>query len=208
MITSPSSRMESAPADFFSRIDTDSDGQLTADELQADFETHIQQAESGTNARPAPDFAQMLADGDTDADGTLSEVEFTTAMQARHHRPAPPPTESSASTSLDEAIAQLDTSGDSKLSADELQAAFLSRHLDRADETTETIATTGDTPDFESLVSLVDTDGDGLLTTDELATLVTDARRSGQPPPPPMDPRHAPWDRGEEESTSRTIGQG
>lgn len=224
MISSLSSNT-SATADFFSRIDTNSDGQVSADELKSDFETHIKKAAASTtdsSTPSAPDYAQMISDGDTDGDGTLSEVEFTTAMQARRQMPPPPPPEDSASTeestseesSIEDAISTLDTDGDGKLSAAELAAAYVAR--DKAAQETEsddssstgTADTTG-APDFASLVSLIDTDGDGLLNSDEISTLVSDSRRAQQPPPPPpMPAQNVEWETADTTTESTTaIGQ-
>jgi len=209
MISSISHHSQPSAADFFSRIDSDSDGQLTADELKSDFESRIKRvadSTSGTSTTtpPTPDFAQMVTDGDTDGDGTLSEVEFTTAMQAKHAPgsmppPPPPPEQETDSTSnsdtqaqsISAAVASLDTNGDGKLSADELLAAYKAKQTaTTADTDTDassdsSASTTASDPDFASLISAIDTDGDGLLNTDEVTSLVTESRQHRPPPPPP-----------------------
>jgi Ca2+-binding EF-hand superfamily protein len=233
MITSISHRSQPSSADFFSRIDADADGQLTADELKTDFESRIRKAADSTtgtsaNTPPTPDFAQMVTDGDTDGDGTLSEVEFTTAMQARHATgsmpPPPPPPEQeadsasesdTASQSIADAVASLDTNGDGKLSADELLAAYKAKQTaTTADTDTDassdgSASTTATDPDFASLISTIDTDGDGLLNTDEVTSLVTESRQHRPPPPPPDFARlyAENSDEGSTASTTTSIGE-
>lgn len=207
MISSISHHSQPSSAEFFSRIDADGDGQLTSGELKSDFESHIKKVAdsttgTSTNTPPAPDFAQMITDGDTDADGALSEVEFTTAMQARRQGPPPPPppqaqepdsTEEtdSASQSIADAISSLDTDGDGILSSDELLAAYKAKQTattadtDTAASSGSSASTTASDPDFASLISAIDTDGDGLLNTDEVTSLVTESRQHRPPPPPP-----------------------
>ncbi|MFT3830685.1 MAG: hypothetical protein QM691_13360 [Opitutaceae bacterium] len=228
MISSLSSS-SSAAADFFSRIDTNADGQVSADELKTDFETTIKKTTAATDAAvatpTAPDFATMIASGDADGDGSLSEVEFTTAMQARHQMPPPPPEtspagddETSDTTSIEKAISSIDTDGDGKLSAAELAAAHLARTEAAAnaddssvaeDDSASATEMSADTsPDFTSLVALVDSDGDGLLSSDELSTLVSDSRRAQQPPPPPpMNPPEQAWAPDADTSRTTAIGQ-
>jgi Ca2+-binding EF-hand superfamily protein len=231
MISSISHHSQPSSAEFFSRIDSDGDGQLTSDELKSDFESHIKKiADSttgtSTNTPPTPDFSQMVSDGDTDGDGTLSEVEFTTAMQARRQSPPPPPppqaqesdsTEESdsASQSIADAVASLDTNGDGKLSSDELLAAYKAKQTSPTDGTDtdassdSSASTTAADPDFASLISAIDTDGDGLLNTDEVTSLVTESRQHRPPPPPSHFERLYADNTTEDDNTSAstTVGE-
>jgi len=232
MITSLSQSTSSSAADFFSRIDTDGNGQLTSAELKTDFETHIKKAADSassttTGTASSPDFTQMVTDGDTDGDGTLSEVEFTTAMQAKQAAgsmpPPPPPPEQetdstaesdTASQSITDAISSLDTNGDGKLSADELLAAYKAQQTSTTDDTdTDTAAdssasTTATDPDFAALISAIDTDSDGLLNTDEVTSLVTESRQHRPPPPPPDFARLYAENSAEAGTTSTTTSIG
>ena len=234
MISSISHHSQPSAADFFSRIDADADGQLTSDELKSDFESHIKKTAdsttgTSTNTPPAPDFAKMVTDGDTDGDGSLSEVEFTTAMQAKHAAgsmppPPPPPPEQetdsasesdTAAQSIADAVASLDTNGDGKLSAEELLAAYKAKQTaTTADTDTDassdsSASPTASDPDFASLISAIDTDGDGLLNTDEVTSLVTESRQHRPPPPPPDFARlyAENSDEGNTASTTTSIGE-
>ncbi len=214
MISSLSQHTAPSAADLFSRIDTDSDGKVTAAELKADFETHIKKAsvpQSGTDTPPAPDFDQMVTDGDSDGDETLDEVEFTTAMQARHNAPPPPPPreeeESPTSQTVEEVVSSLDTNDDGKLSADELLAAYKAR-VAASQSAGDTTAESSTAPDFAQLVSAIDSDGDELLDTDEITSLLTESRQHRQPPPPPVEQYYAANNgAGEATSPTRLLGQ-
>jgi Ca2+-binding EF-hand superfamily protein len=220
MITSLSQSSSSA-ADYFSRIDTNADGKLTADELKTDFGSHIKKASTATeeetaaaaNAPATPDFAKMVTDGDTDGDGALSEVEFTTAMQAKHAAgsmsPPPPPqsAEEEDSQTVEDAVSSLDTDGDSKLSADELLAAYKAKGTSSASGDSTGSSTSSD-PDFASLISALDTDGDGKLNTDEITSLLTESRQNRPPPPPPVGQMYAANSTDSDTASSSTlIGQ-
>jgi len=225
MISSISHHSQPSAADFFSRIDSDSDGQLTADELKADFESRIKKVSRSTTGasgtQPTPDFAQMVSDGDTDGDGSLSEVELTTAKQARRQGPPPPPPPpqpqetDTTSQSISDAVASLDTDGDGKLSADELLAAYKAKQTattadtDTAASSDSSASPPASDPDFASLISAIDSDGDGLLNTDEVTSLVTESRQHRPPPPPPHFERLYADNATEDDnaSASTTIGE-
>lgn len=216
MISSLSSST-SAVSDYFSRVDTDGDSQITAAELKADFASHIDNTstddtESTEATQATPDFEQMVSDNDTDGDGTLSEIEYTTAMQAQGATPPPPPPPSGGASEDDDddsdstltsTLSAIDTNGDGKISAAELAAAY---EADNEDSASSDSSSSGTPPDFAGLVSSLDTDGDGALDGDELSTLITDSRRTEQQPPPPMGPPPE-WNMGMETSAVSAIGE-
>jgi Ca2+-binding EF-hand superfamily protein len=70
------------PAEMFSKIDTDGDGELSTDELSAFQSTMEENAPpDGAKGPKPPDASQMLSDMDADGNGAISEDEWTTFMQ-------------------------------------------------------------------------------------------------------------------------------
>ena len=61
---------------LFAKIDTDGDGKISKQELEAAFKAH-----GGTAEQADAMFAKL----DTDGDGSVSKAEFVAGMRGRHH---------------------------------------------------------------------------------------------------------------------------
>ncbi|MDB5456906.1 MAG: hypothetical protein JWP92_2491, partial [Caulobacter sp.] len=141
--------------------DTDGDGMLSLEEIQA--------ALGGGAADQTDALSGAIAKLDSDGDSKLSADELSAGIKTRHahggHRPQPP-------TSADLAaqmIGDVDANGDGSLSAEEVQTAFAG----------DTTATPDSADGFASAFGKLDTDSDGQLTAAELSAAL-DAFRAAQ----------------------------
>lgn len=160
-----SMQMEGPPSasdvasDLVSSLDTDGDGEVSAEEITAAFSA------AGLNTNG---ITSALGEIDTDASGKLSVSELTTAVSSdmEAHRPSgpppggrppggPPPSPDEAATSL---VDLFDTDDDSSLSQDEvLKALGLDSDADGS---------------VGSAFASLDSDGDGLISTAELSAAI------------------------------------
>lgn len=150
-ISSSTSMYQSSMAQMrqkmFSKIDTNGDGKLDADELAA-------MVANGPKGGPTAD--DILGKIDTNGDGAISESEFNAGQdQAQGAGGPPPPPMGNVSSEefAKQLFADSDTDGDGKLSADELK----------------TMVENGPQggPSAEKLMSKLDTDGDGSVSESE-----------------------------------------
>ncbi|MGE4560693.1 MAG: EF-hand domain-containing protein [Desulfobulbus sp.] len=152
-----------------SQLDADSSGSLdTADEIQ-DLADAINRA-SGVS----DDLNEFLSNYDTDQDGSLSEEEALSALEANPPQGPPPPPPGSMGGSFEEdLVSSLDQDGDGVISAEE--AAGLVDVINNA---------TGSSLKAEDVVSEYDSDGDGVFSTEEAVAAMEENRPYGPPPPP------------------------
>jgi len=149
---------------MFSKIDTNGDGKHDADELSAMV---------ANGPQGGPGVEDILAQFDTDGDGSISESEFNTAQ------PGSPGAMSGANTmSTEDLISQMfgqaDGNEDGVIDEDELAR----------------IAAMGpeDGPGAEEILSQLDTDGDGTISETEFAEGPwANQQVQGPPPPPPPE---------------------
>jgi Ca2+-binding EF-hand superfamily protein len=180
---------------MFDQLDSDGDGTVTEDEFAAILDKQRGGASASSEETASTDTSsktsELFAKTDTDGDGTLSADEFATAMaQMQAGGPPPPPPPPSDSTSEEDSdsvsslFASVDTDGDGVVSLAELQASLTKSTDDSSDtETTDATTSTDSTTSsqFSSLLTALDTDGDGSLSEDEFS----EAFRQVPPPPPP-----------------------
>lgn len=149
---------------MFSKIDTNGDGKHDADELSAMV---------ANGPQGGPGVEDILAQFDTDGDGSISESEFNTAPQG----PPGGPSGAGAMSTEDlvaQMFAQADENEDGVIDEDELAQ----------------IAAMGpeDGPSAEELLSRLDTDGDGTISETEFAEGPwAEQHVQGPPPPPPPE---------------------
>jgi Ca2+-binding EF-hand superfamily protein len=113
-----------------------------------------------------PDPAEVFNSMDTDGDGSVTETEFTTAMEKMQKSDGsrPPPPDGKEPPSASELFAKIDSDSDGKVSLTELKADFESRK-------TEDTASTGTEPDLTELFTKLDSDSDGEIGESEFAKL-------------------------------------
>ncbi len=152
---------------MFSRIDTNGDGKHDADELSAMV---------ANGSQGGPGVEDILAEFDTDGDGSISESEFNAAQ------PGPPGAMSGANAmSTEDLIAQMFTQ------ADENEDGVINE-----DELSQIVAMgPEDGPGAEKLLSQLDTNDDGTISETEFAEGPW-ANQQVQGPPPPLRRRRKP----------------
>jgi Ca2+-binding EF-hand superfamily protein len=149
---------------MFSRIDTNGDGKHDADELSAMV---------ANGSQGGPGVEDILAEFDTDGDGSISESEFNAAQ------PGPPGAMSGANAmSTEDLIAQMFTQ------ADENEDGVINE-----DELSQIVAMgPEDGPGAEKLLSQLDTNDDGTISETEFAEGPwANQQVQGPPPPPPPE---------------------
>ena len=151
---------------FFSRIDRDGDGRISADEFSAALQNRYGRDTSTEAASDASAFSSIFRKIDTDGDGQISLDEFKTGLtqvrdalranvRANHHRHHGP--------DLQKIFSEADTDGSGTVTADELKTHFEANVGARQPGMPE--------PDFTKLVSQLDQDGDGQLSESEFTAM-------------------------------------
>ncbi|WSH68857.1 EF-hand domain-containing protein (plasmid) [Rhizobium ruizarguesonis] len=153
----PSDVSEDEAGTLFNSFDSEGSGSLSVDALTEAMSA--QQSERAEGPPPPPpsdddDLASMLSDLDTDGDGQVSKAEFVAG------RPSDV-SEDRAGTLFD----SFDSEGSGSLSVDTLTEAMSAQRSERP-EGPPPLADDDD-DQFASLLSDLDTDGDGLVTLDE-----------------------------------------
>ena len=148
-----------------SGLDTDGDGKVSAEEINAAFQ------QAGLSTDKVDDAVKAL---DSDGDGKLSSDELSKAvesdMKAHHghhgHRAhgGKPPAASDVASSL---LSSYDTDKDNGLSLSEITSALGKDSTDSTDNT------------FASLFGSMDTDGNGVLSSDELTAAIQQQMSKG-----------------------------
>ncbi len=205
--TDTTGETKKSPAeDLFSKLDADASGGLSTSELQSFVDKMSSDTRSAllstqeastsstsTSATSSTTADDLLTAMDEDADGSVSESELDTWMQANRPAgpppPPPPSEEASATDGTDPASAlfgAIDGDGDGSVSETEL-SDFLSSLA--TDETTSTdgssTASTSETDEASTTFDAIDTDGDGAITQAELDAYMKAQMASAPPPPPP-----------------------
>jgi Ca2+-binding EF-hand superfamily protein len=160
-----SMQMEEAPStsdiasSLIDGLDTDGDGEVSAEEVAAAFST------AGLDTSGVEDAIGQI---DTDANGALSADELTTAISSdmEAHRPNGPPPGGpppggkppSADEAASSILSAFDTDEDSSLSMDEILSA-IGQDSDEDDG-------------LSSIFSSLDTDGDGQININELTAAI------------------------------------
>lgn len=186
------SAMSQMHAKMFSKIDANSDGGITLEEMTASASEKTK-GKGGTedSAKIAERFAAM----DTNSDGSVSEEEGLSFFQSQmssqtmsgmlqaqeggQGRPMGPPPGGAAGGNGGQKPAtfdELDTNQDGSVSLDEMLASSESEESEDTDKTAR----------LTELFSKMDTDGDGSVTESEKSTFDEKMRAEG-PPPPPME---------------------
>lgn len=153
-------------SDIVSGLDTDGDGEVSADEIAAAF------SEAGIETDGVDSTLALL---DADSSGTLSASEIATGIEAdmsTHGQKGPPPggpppggPPPSAEDTASGIVSTFDTDGDDSLGLDEILAA-----LEEESDEDGSIAST-----FDSL----DTDSDGQLSATELTVALQAQMEAG-----------------------------
>ncbi|TAX23133.1 EF-hand domain-containing protein [Rhizobium leguminosarum] len=153
----PSDVTEDQAGTLFDSFDSEGAGSLSVDALTEAMSA--QQSERAEGPPPPPssdddddDLASLLSDLDTDGDGLVSKAEFVA------DRPSDV-SEEQAGTLFD----SFDSEGSGSLSVDTLTEAMSAQQSKRP----EGPPPSADDDQFASLLSDLDTDGDGLVTLDE-----------------------------------------
>ncbi|MGR9138644.1 EF-hand domain-containing protein (plasmid) [Rhizobium leguminosarum] len=151
----PSDVSEDQAGTLFDSFDGEGSGSLSVDALTEAMSA--QQSERAEGPPPPPpsdddDLASLLSDLDTDGDGLVSKAEFVAS------RPSDV-SEEQAGTLFD----SFDSEGSGSLSVDALTEAMSAQQSERP----EGPPPSADDDQVASLLSDLDTDGDGLVTLDE-----------------------------------------
>ncbi|MDK4724681.1 EF-hand domain-containing protein [Rhizobium phaseoli] len=154
----PSDVMEDQAGTLFDSFDSEGTGSLSVDALAEAMSA--QQSERADGPPPPPpaddgELSSMLSDLDTDGDGLISKAEFVAG------RPSDV-TEDQAGTLFD----SFDSEGAGSLSVDVLTEAMSAQQSDRADGPPPP-PPSADDDQSASLLSDLDTDGDGLVSLEE-----------------------------------------
>jgi Ca2+-binding EF-hand superfamily protein len=154
----PSDVSEDQAGTLFDSFDSEGAGSLSVDALTEAMSA--QQSERAEGPPPPPpsdddDLASLLSDLDTDGDGQVSKAEFVAG------RPSDV-SEEQAGTLFD----SFDSEGAGSLSVDTLTEAMSAQQSERP-EGPPPSSSDDDDDQFASLLSDLDTDGDGLVTLDE-----------------------------------------
>ncbi|RXT15675.1 calcium-binding protein [Rhizobium leguminosarum] len=151
----PSDVTEDHANTFFDSFDSESTGSLSVDALAEAMSAQQSQRPGGPPPPPVEDddLASLLSDLDTDGDGSISKDEFVAG------RPSDV-TEDQAGTLFD----SFDSEGAGSLSVDALTEAMSAEQSQRSEGRPPPPA---EDDQSQSLISDLDTNGDGLVTLDE-----------------------------------------
>lgn len=153
----PSDVTEDQAGTLFDSFDSEGTGSLSVDALAEAMSAQQSERADGPPPPPADDdeLSSMLADLDTDGDGLISKAEFVAG------RPSDV-TEDQAGTLFD----SFDSEGAGSLSVDLLTEAMSAQQSDRADGPPPP-PPSADDDQSASLLSDLDTNGDGLVSLEE-----------------------------------------
>ncbi|MDC7683612.1 EF-hand domain-containing protein [Asticcacaulis sp. BYS171W] len=174
-------------AKIFSKIDANSDGGITLEEMTSGAPT----SKTG-KTEDAASVAKRFASMDTDSNGSVTEEESVSYLQTQiasgtmgsmlqaqeASQSGPPPMGGAKGGSAPQTFDELDTNEDGTVSLDEMTAAS------GTDES-------GDTSKIEELFSAMDADGDGSVTESEKSSFDEQMRANGPPPGGPGGPQGA-----------------
>lgn len=151
---------------LFTKLDADGSGGLDSTEVQSLTE------KIGEATGVSVDLSEFLATYDADSDGTLSEDETASALEANRPQgpPPPPPGGMGGMRGPDESemVSSADANGDGVISAEEAEG--LVGIINNA---------TGSSLAAEDFVGSYDSDGDGSLSTDEAVAAMEANRPQG-----------------------------
>lgn len=119
---------EESSEDLFSALDTNGDGVISQDELEAMFDKKASMTGS------SPDSAKIISSYDQDGDGALNKDEMDTMMSEMRDKMGPPPPPTEGGTSPEKAAAAYQANSDS--------SDTLAVLLDLMDRYTDNISTT------------------------------------------------------------------
>jgi Ca2+-binding EF-hand superfamily protein len=150
---------------FFSRIDRDGDGKISADEFSTAMQKRYGRDTSTDAASDATAFSSIFQKIDADGDGQISLDEFKAGLtqvrdtlrangRGHHHHRGP---------DLQKIFSEADTDGSGTVTADELKTHFEANFGAQHPGTPE--------PDFAKLVSRLDQNGDGELSQSEFTAM-------------------------------------
>lgn len=175
-------------AKIFSKIDANSDGGLTLEEMTSGAPTN----KTGQK-EDAASVEKRFASMDTNSDGTVSEEEGLSFFQSQMSSdtmggmlqaqeacqdggqgdggtPPAPPAGGGGGAKAPQSFDELDTNQDGTVSLDEMMAAS---GTDESEDTSK----------IEELFSAMDADGDGSVTESEKSAFDEEMRANGPPPP-------------------------
>jgi Ca2+-binding EF-hand superfamily protein len=139
---------ESMRQNRFKKIDADSDGKLTQDEMKA----------AAPKDGKGPNVEDIFSQVDTNQDGVIDETEDAAAAeQMRQNAPPPPPNAEEMATDI---FKSADSDEDGKISLTDLASALSDK---------------GRGPQLEDLFETADADTDGNITLEDLQTALAKA---------------------------------
>ena len=151
--------------ELFTKLDADGSGGLDSTEVQSLTE------KIGEATGVSVDLSEFLATYDADSDGTLSEDETVSALEAnRPQGPPPPPSGMGGMRGPDESemVSSADANGDGVISAEEAEG--LVGIINNA---------TGSSLAAEDFIGSYDSDGDGSLSSDDAVAAMEANRPQG-----------------------------
>lgn len=188
------SAMSQMHAKMFSKIDANSDGGITLEEMTA---SASEKTKGKGGIEDSAKIAERFASMDSNSDGSVSDEEGLSFFQSQmssqtmsgmlqaqeggQDRPMGPPPGGAAGGGGQKPATfdELDTNQDGSVSLDEMLASSESDETEDTEDTDKTARLT-------ELFSKMDADGDGSVTESEKSTFDEKMHAEG-PPPPPME---------------------